>query len=72
MGVRAGRDHAGRFVQEVIDKTGPDAYRCTVDLDQVDVRLDPATKDRHNPVHGDTLGRDHILAGPSTTEANCG
>ena len=69
VGVLGRRDDAGRLVQQVVDEAGLGADRRAVDLDEVDVGVDPPAEHGDLAVDGDPPGGDEVLAHPPAAPA---
>ena len=63
------RDDAAWLVQQVVDEPGLGADRRTVDLDEVDLRVDAAAEHGHVAVDRHPAVGDQLLAHPPAAEA---
>ena len=70
--VRRGGDHPGRLVEQVVDEPGLHADLRAVDLDDVDLGIDPPAEHRHLAVHAHAPSLDQVLAGPAAAQPRLG
>ncbi len=69
MGVAGGGHHTRRLVEQVVDETGLDTDRHTIDLDEVVIGVDPPAEHGDLAVHRDPTGGDQVFADPAATPA---
>ena len=70
--VARGGDDARRLVEQVVDEAGLHPDLGAVDLDDVDLRVDPSPEHGDLAVHPHPAGVDQVLAHPAAAEAGLG